>query len=189
MDVNGLNVFPVGDMTAAHSLNRYDVAGLDTTTNTFRLDLEGQQVLSILFQDGNPATVGRNGVTLEALLEVARHRIDTFQTGPHACPENAAVSKLLAQSLDILYSRGQRVQQSNAQPVATGMIQVWMEGFQATGESSKAQLMGTVKAETFSEACQKLSYERTELDWNEQRTKIWGCRLFDNEADARRAYG
>lgn len=115
MDVNGLNVFPVGEMTAAHSHNRYDVAGLDTESNTFRLDLEAQQVLTVLFQDGNPATVGRNGHTLESLLEIAKHRLETFQTGPFACEENAAVVKLLAQSLDILYSRGQRVNQPNKQ--------------------------------------------------------------------------
>lgn len=115
MEVNGLNVFPVGEMTANHSHNRYDVAGLDTGTNRFRLDLDPQQVLTILFQDGNPEQVGRNGFTLESLLEIARHRLVTIQTGPHACEESAQVIKLLTQSLDTLYLRGQRVNQPNKQ--------------------------------------------------------------------------
>lgn len=115
MEVNGLNVFPVGEKTLTHSYNRYDVAGLDTENNTFRLDLPAEKTMSILFQDGNPAQFGKNGVTLEVLMEIARHRLSGMQEGPYACQENMEAILLIDGVLKLLYSRGRRVNQPNKQ--------------------------------------------------------------------------
>ena len=64
---------------------------------------------------------------------------------------------------------------------------IWMEGFAATGESAPASFVGTVQANSFKEACQK-AFEGNS-SYNPERNTYWGCRLFDNEAAARRSFG
>lgn len=66
-------------------------------------------------------------------------------------------------------------------------FQVWVEGYAATGESAKAALLGVIQADSFQEACDKVGSHRK--DYNAERREVWGCRLFDNEADARKAFG
>lgn len=74
------------------------------------------------------------------------------------------------------------------------LFEVWSEGYAVTGGSGQAQLIGEVEAETFAEACQKAT-DRAKAEgkdygtFDPERLTLWGCRLFDNEADARRAYG
>jgi len=71
--------------------------------------------------------------------------------------------------------------------------EVWMEGFSATGERSGAQFQGKIKSESFAGACEKLVGKQ--LDKNTDGSyrygipSIWGCRLFDNEKDARKSFG
>jgi hypothetical protein len=74
-----------------------------------------------------------------------------------------------------------------------GTHEIWIEGYRATGEIAQAKLLGRVEAETFSEACDKLCSPQ---DWQQQHGNydhkngtVWGCRLFNNEADARAAFG
>jgi hypothetical protein len=71
-------------------------------------------------------------------------------------------------------------------------FQIWAEGYQATGQSSDARLVGTQKAYSFYDAC-KLQYESEDAQsktyWRPDFSAIWGCRLFDNEADARKSFG
>jgi hypothetical protein len=75
------------------------------------------------------------------------------------------------------------------------IYKIWMEGYAATGEKSTAQYVGSVKAKSFKEACIKFSKtkEGIEKQWDEffepQNLSFWGCKLFDNEIDARRAFG
>jgi hypothetical protein len=61
----------------------------------------------------------------------------------------------------------------------------------ATGNEAKAKLIGTVDADTFAEACEKLMAEPPYNDgnFNPEHLTYWSCRLFDNEADARNAFG
>ncbi|MEJ7831207.1 MAG: hypothetical protein WKF91_23580 [Segetibacter sp.] len=74
--------------------------------------------------------------------------------------------------------------------------QIWSEGFAATGERGGATFHGKQMAETFDEACDLFfkgnsTYDSL-LDGRDMKTLIrayWGCRLFDNEADARRSFG
>lgn len=71
-------------------------------------------------------------------------------------------------------------------------FQIWAEGYQATGEHGEARLVGTQKAYSFHDAC-TMYYETQDASakayWNPDRTAIWGCRLFDNEVDARKSFG
>jgi hypothetical protein len=92
---------------------------------------------------------------------------------------------------------------------------VWLEGFAATGESAEAEFLGAYEANTFEDACRIAALAN---GWKEQpggfepsRTvknqpiiesgkpvrygdvhkgpTCWGCRMFDNEADAREGFG
>lgn len=74
-------------------------------------------------------------------------------------------------------------------------IEVWTEGYSVTGNRSPAQRMGVYQAATFDDAvaqhlqtldAEGQSFYRQSEDgvWS-----CWGCRLFDNEADARRSFG
>ena len=73
------------------------------------------------------------------------------------------------------------------------MWQIWREGWDTypEHEHSDAELMGTVEAETLQEACTILA--ATDKDFAKYFDPIkmtyWGCRLFDNEVDARKFTG
>ena len=74
---------------------------------------------------------------------------------------------------------------------------VWMEGYSIQGDTSKAYLLGTEEALTFKEACVKLLErlgEDKQLGWKmtyykPETNTYWGCRFFNNEADARKSFG
>lgn len=64
-------------------------------------------------------------------------------------------------------------------------FEIWSEGYVVTGNSAGAHFHGTAEGATFREACDVLlggdPYYRSGT--------YYGCRLFDNEADARREFG
>lgn len=68
--------------------------------------------------------------------------------------------------------------------------EIWSEGYAITGNRSDAQYHGIFSGETFEEAC--LAWAKTvsqpEL-YDVQNNSYWGCRLFDNEFDARKSFG
>lgn len=71
--------------------------------------------------------------------------------------------------------------------------EVWMEGYRATGDYSPARFLGRVEAPTFAEACNALcspaKWQQQNGDYDPKRGTVWGCKLFNNEEDARRAFG
>ncbi len=86
-------------------------------------------------------------------------------------------------------------------------FEVWSEGYRATGEGAEASLLGTYTAETFDDAVaaylsdhpQQRQYYGNKQRYAERSADgimqvvtwhtIWACRLFDNEADARKSFG
>jgi hypothetical protein len=69
---------------------------------------------------------------------------------------------------------------------------IWVEGFSATGQHGPAQFIASVDSTSFKEACIKLAtpeIQRKYGNFNETYLTLWGCKLFDNEVDARRNYG
>lgn len=77
-------------------------------------------------------------------------------------------------------------------------FQLWMEGYAATGERGTAQRLtidgqDEFEGDTFMDAY--IAY--THLNWPKELpsyvhlddTVIWGCRIYDNEADARKTFG
>jgi len=68
--------------------------------------------------------------------------------------------------------------------------QIWSEGYAATGERAPASFEGEVEANSFHEACILLLKDRLDKDSQGNcRMSVWGCRLFDNEAEARKSFG
>ena len=75
-------------------------------------------------------------------------------------------------------------------------FQVWSEGYLATGMDGireKARMLAEVEADSFQDACDRLcsdqAWQRQNGNYNAERLTVWGCRLFDNEADARKSFG
>lgn len=66
---------------------------------------------------------------------------------------------------------------------------IWMEGYACTGNHSGAQFIGTGVGETLKEAVLELHSREPIQSLNDEGTAIWGCRLFDNETDARQSFG
>lgn len=74
--------------------------------------------------------------------------------------------------------------------------EVWTEGYLTSGMegiSARAKLIGTVAAETFAEACDRIcsspEWQRDNGHYDSQRGTVWGCRLFNNATDARKSFG
>jgi hypothetical protein len=66
---------------------------------------DGYEMQRISFQDGPIKEVGTNGITHEALLAILIDRLESFQRGAYACPENAATIFYLRTALDMLHAR------------------------------------------------------------------------------------
>ena len=69
---------------------------------------------------------------------------------------------------------------------------VWLEGFAATGNISRARFLGVHQAATFKEACAiaiRAFDDYNESCYSPERNTYWGCHFFDNEADARKSFG
>lgn len=66
-------------------------------------------------------------------------------------------------------------------------FEIWSEGYSASGERGSATLHGNVRARDFASACAWRFQGRPDFDVG--KLTLYGCRLFDNEAEARRSYG
>lgn len=67
---------------------------------------------------------------------------------------------------------------------------VWSEGYLVTGMEGipePAKLHGTCYAEDFQKACEKI-FNGNDF-FNRINLTYWGCKLFDNEEDARKSFG
>ena len=70
---------------------------------------------------------------------------------------------------------------------------IWAEGFSATGQTGEANFIGFSEGMTFLEACNNFSLVNELFgkyyNVNNGVPTHWGCRLFDNEQDARKTFG
>lgn len=68
---------------------------------------------------------------------------------------------------------------------------IWCEGFAVTGESGQATLLGCEKGIDLKDACKNLASKDEEFAryFNEDNMTYWGCRIYDNELDARKSFG
>ena len=98
--------------------------------------------------------------------------------------QDAAVKRALAiasTSVAPAEPAAQAVEQDATLPVH----EVWREGYRITGETARALKLGEARAFTFEEACDIVCADMPGYSGR----AIWGCRLFNNEADARKAFG
>ena len=68
--------------------------------------------------------------------------------------------------------------------------EIWYEGYNATGNRSGTSYLDKTKGTSFKNACQNFFVERSDLNYFDNHTlTYWGCRLYDNEIEARRSFG
>jgi hypothetical protein len=81
-----------GDPVGPGGSSRYQLTGFNLSENPAVLAEDfchPMDSLLIVFQNGHPAQVGTNGVTMESLTQVLIDRLEGFQSGPYACALNA----------------------------------------------------------------------------------------------------
>jgi hypothetical protein len=59
----------------------------------------------VAFQKGSVKEMPQNGVFMEDLLSICRHRLECFQAGEYACPENAEALDHIMKALEALDKR------------------------------------------------------------------------------------
>lgn len=76
-------------------------------------------------------------------------------------------------------------------PPGQRLFEIWAEGFVITGQSAGASLMGSAHGASFEEACENLAKADPEFAryFDRAHLSFWGCRLYDNAADARKFNG
>lgn len=68
--------------------------------------LEVDQALGVIrFQHGRPDSVGRNGVTIEALIAICHDRLKMFQSGPYENAYNETAIMHLERAIEALKDR------------------------------------------------------------------------------------
>ena len=69
--------------------------------------------------------------------------------------------------------------------------EIWSEGYRTTGQLGGVIRHGTCEGRTFKEACINFRNYHSEFkdNFDPINMTFWGCRLFDNEEDARKAFG
>lgn len=70
-------------------------------------------------------------------------------------------------------------------------FEIWVEGYAATGEHAPASFEGIYAGNSFKEACVEMMLDKSwDLRYyDKERNTYWGCRFFDNEAEARQTFG
>lgn len=70
------------------------------------------------------------------------------------------------------------------------LFDIWMEGFHINEGRTPGMYCGQYSGNTFQEACAKWNDLCGEPGYYDaSRNTYYGCRFFDNEADARRSFG
>lgn len=72
-------------------------------------------------------------------------------------------------------------------------FELWIEGYASSDGFGKAFRLGEFEGDNFDEAVMQYNLIAPETQAQRDKTKsiwkIWGCRLFDNEADAMKSFG
>jgi hypothetical protein len=69
-------------------------------------------------------------------------------------------------------------------------FEIWSEGYSISGNCDTANLLGVEYAENWDGAIKKLMDKHpNRIELTAHGYTVWGCRLFDNEKDARKSFG
>jgi hypothetical protein len=68
---------------------------------------------------------------------------------------------------------------------------IWAEGYLTNGGFGGAIHLGKCCGETFKQACENKAKIDKDFKkyFNSETMTYWGCKLFDNESDARKTFG
>ena len=66
-------------------------------------------------------------------------------------------------------------------------FEIWSEGYVVMEGRGTAHHHGNIEANSFKEACD-IFFNNNKL-YSPERLTYWECKLFDNETDARKAFG
>lgn len=72
------------------------------------------------------------------------------------------------------------------------MFEIWLSGYCTNGESGIALYYGKHAGKTFADAvvkCVADCMEDPDQYFNKNNLTYWGCKFYDNEADARAVFG
>jgi len=69
--------------------------------------------------------------------------------------------------------------------------EIWSEGYACTGESGGATLHGRAFGKSFKDAIARFAQTHPDFasQLNKSKTAYWGCTLYANEKEARKAFG
>lgn len=72
--------------------------------------------------------------------------------------------------------------------------EIWTEGYSASGDSSPASYLGQGTGNTFEEAVRDLAEKEPRhasyISYNDNGSiTYWGCKMFDNQAEASVSFG
>lgn len=69
-------------------------------------------------------------------------------------------------------------------------FEIWCEGYISSGNRGRANCFGSEEANNFKDACISFFAKREDNNYFDiDKMTYWGCRLFDNEIDARKSFG
>lgn len=71
--------------------------------------------------------------------------------------------------------------------VTSREFNIWTEGYEVQGNNSPAMYRGKTEAPNFHTACDL--FFKDDPHYDKVNLTYWGCKLFDNELDARKAFG
>lgn len=106
---NQLQIFALDQPGPGGANQRYLVSGFNTLEHPAARDANGnrrqQTALHMLFQSGDPAEFGINGITNEVLLSIVIDRLEGFQHGPFGCDQNQIALERARDALEALHER------------------------------------------------------------------------------------
>lgn len=104
-----LSITVVDEPGSGGASHLYMIEGFNTATNRSDPFVERHgapaEHATILFQNGAIKEHGVNGITHEALLAILIDRLESFQAGQFACPENAEALRYLGSAQETLLAR------------------------------------------------------------------------------------
>jgi hypothetical protein len=70
-------------------------------------------------------------------------------------------------------------------------IEVWVEGYAATGERGGCWFAGVAEANTLHEAAEKVAKENRDFrnSYDPVKHTWWGCRIFESRCEAQKSFG
>lgn len=91
---------------AGGASHHYGISGFHTRNNAAAdSSCDDETMIHLLFQNGPIPEKGTNGITQEVLLAIVRDRLQSFQSGPYACRENALALTKIEEAIHWLHHR------------------------------------------------------------------------------------